>query len=79
MATAATISFAHRHDVVVVGVGLVAFEHGELGVVLEADALVAKDAADLVDLVEAADDQALEVQLRRDAQVEVAVQRRCGG
>src|SRR3972149_3666676 len=36
----------HRHDVVVVGVGLVAFEHRVLGAVLPGEALVAEDAAD---------------------------------
>ena len=39
------------------------------------DALVAEVLADLVDALEAADDQALEVQLVGDAQVEVAVER----
>ena len=64
----------HRHDVVVVDVGLVGLEHRELGVVLEADALVAEVLADLVDAVDAADDAALEVQLDGDAQVEVALE-----
>ena len=64
----------HRHDVVVVDVGLVRLEHGELGVVLEAHALVAEVLADLVHAVDAADDAALEVQLGGDAQVEVALE-----
>ena len=59
----------------IVRIGLVELEHGELGVVLRADALVAEVAVDLVDAVQAADDQALEVKLRRDAQEEVDVQR----
>ena len=63
------------HDLVVRGVGLVQLEHGELGVVPGADAFVAEVAVDLVDALEAADDQALEVQLRRDAQEQVEVQR----
>ena len=63
------------HQVVVVGVGLVELEHGELGVVLGADALVAEVAVDLVDTVEAADDQTLEVEFRRDAQGERDVER----
>ena len=37
--------------------------------------LVAEDAPDLVHLLEAADEQALEVQLERDAQEQVAVER----
>ena len=59
---------------VVVDVGLVGLEHRELGVVLEAHALVAEVLADLVDAVDAADDAALEVQLGGDAQVEVALE-----
>lgn len=59
----------------VVGVGLVELHHRELGVVTSADALVAKDAADLEDPLHAADDEALEVQLERDAQVELHVER----
>ena len=42
------------------------------------DALVAEVAVDLVDPLDAADHQALEVQLRRDAQVERACRARCG-
>ena len=63
-----------RHRVVVVGVRLVPLEHRELGVVLERDALVAEVLAELVDALEPADDQPLEVELGRDAQVEVAVE-----
>ena len=63
-----------RHRVVVVGVGLVPLELRELGVVLERDALVAEVLADLVDALEPADDQPLEVELGRDAEVEVRVE-----
>ena len=62
------------HRVLVVGVRLVPLEHRELGVVLEVDALVAEVLADLVDALEPADDQPLEVELGRDAQVEVLVE-----
>ena len=62
------------HAVGVVGVGLVPLDHGELGVVLERHALVAEVLAELVDALEAAHDQALEVQLGRHAQVEGAVE-----
>ena len=58
----------------VVGVGLVELEHGELGVVAGRQALVAEDPADLEDLLEAAHHQPLQVQLGRDAQVEVGVE-----
>ncbi len=62
------------HRVLVVGVGLVPLEHRELGVVLERDALVAEVLPDLVHALEAADDQALEVELRRDPKVERLVE-----
>ena len=63
-----------RHRVAVVGVGLVPLEHRELGVVLVGDAFVAEVLADLVDPLEPADDQALEVELGRDPQVEPLVE-----
>ena len=62
------------HDVAVVGVGLVPLEHRELRLVLVRDALVAKVLADLVDPLEAPDDQPLQVQLGGDTQVEVGVE-----
>ena len=58
----------------IVGVRLVPLEHRELGVVLERDALVAEVLAELVHALEPADDEPLEVELRRDAQVEVALE-----
>ncbi len=63
------------HDVLVIGIGLVGLQKGVLRVVLGGDALVAEDGPNLVDAVEAADDEALEVQLGGDAQIEVAVER----
>ena len=62
------------HYVVVVGVGLVAFQQGELRVVVLVDAFVAKDPANLVDLVEPAHNQPLQVQFGGNAQVELLVQ-----
>ena len=64
-----------HHRVAVVGVGLVELEHRELGVVPRREALVAEDPPDLEHLVEAADHEALEVELGRHAQVEVGVER----
>ena len=66
---------AARRDVVVVRVRLVPLEHGELGVVLGREPLVAEVLADLIHALEPAHDQPLEVQLGRDPQVEVAVER----
>ncbi len=63
-----------RHRVAVVGVRLVPLEHRELGVVLEGDALVAEVLAELVDALQTADDQALEVELGRDPEVEILVE-----
>ena len=61
---------AAGHDVVVdeavvdvVGEGLVALHHRELGVVLARHPLVPEDATDLVDPIDAADDESLQVEL----------------
>ena len=62
------------HRVAEVGVRLVPLEHRELGLVLVRDALVAEVLADLVDALEPADDEPLQVELGRDAEVEVDVE-----
>ena len=58
-----------------VGVGAIGLHGGELGVVREVHAFVAEDAADFEHALEAADQQALEVQLGSDAQVVFLVER----
>ena len=58
----------------VVGVGLVELHEGELGVVAGVKALIAENAADLIDALETADDQALEVELQGNAELEVLVE-----
>ena len=63
------------HHLAVVGERLVQLHHRELGVVAGGDALVAEDAADLEHPLHAADDQPLQVQLERDAQVQLHVER----
>ena len=63
------------HHVVEVGVGLIELNGGELRVVAGVHALVAEDATYLIDALNAADDEALEVQLGRDAHVHVYIQR----
>ena len=63
------------HHGAVVAVGLVQLHHGEFGIVPRADALVAEDPADLVDLLDAADQQPLQVQLQGDAQEQIDVER----
>ena len=62
------------HHAVVVGVGLVELHEGELRVVTGVKALIAENAADLIDALEAADDQALEVELQGNAELEVLVE-----
>ncbi len=66
---------AELHHAVEVGVGLVRLEHRELRVVPRRHALVAEAPVDLVHPLEPADDQSLEVELRRDAQIELHVER----
>ena len=63
------------HQVTVVRVGLVELEHREFGVVPRRQTLVAEVAVDLVDPLEAADHEALQVQLGRDPQVHLLVER----
>jgi ribosomal protein L7/L12 len=63
------------HQVAVRPVGRVELHHRELGVVADADALVAEVAVDLEHALEAAHQQPLQVQLGRDAQEHLLVQR----
>ncbi len=63
-----------HHRVLVVRVGLVPLEHRELGLVLVGDALVPEVLPDLVHALEPADNQALEIELGRDAQEEVGLE-----
>ncbi len=63
------------HHRAIVAVGLVNFEHGELGVVPGVNPLVAIDATQLVHPLDPADQQPLQVQFQRDPQKQVDVQR----
>ena len=56
------------HHRFVVAVGLVGLEHRELGIVRGVNSLVAKDAAHLVDALDAADHQPLQMQFEGDPQ-----------
>ena len=67
--------FRQIHQRLVGGVGLVGLEHGEFGVVTRAQALVAITAPDLVDALEAAHQEPLEVELGRDAHEKLHVER----
>ena len=62
------------HHVGVVAEGLVQLQHRELGVVPAGQALVAEHPPDLEHPLHPADDQPLQVQLQRDAQVQLEVQ-----
>jgi hypothetical protein len=64
-----------RHPVGGAAVGQVGLAHRELGIVPRGEPLVAEVAPDLEHALEAAHQQPLEVQLRRDAQEELHVQR----
>ena len=55
------------HQILIRRVGHVEFEDGEFGIVLGADSFVSKRPADLVDAIEAPDEQTLEMKLGRDA------------
>src|SRR6185295_7113382 len=55
--------------------GVEPLEHRELRVVMRREPLVAEEAAQLVDVLEAADDRPLQVELSRRAQEELATQR----
>ena len=63
------------HQAAIVRVGLVELQHGELGVVVRGEPFVAEVAIDLVDALQAAHHQPLQVQLRRDPQVEIDIER----
>ncbi len=78
--------FGHLHELTVVGVGHVEFEHREFGIVLRGHAFVAEHPRQLEDALEPADHQPLEVELGSDPQIEVEVEgvvvrdeRPCGG
>ena len=68
-------AFGETHQVLVVPIRRVELHHGELGVVAHRDAFVAEVAVDLEHPFKAAHQQALEVELGRDAQEHLLVQR----
>ncbi len=67
--------FREVHQPLVVGVGRVELHHREFGIVTDRHAFVAEVAVDLEHAVETAHHQALQVQLGRDTQVHLHVQR----
>jgi hypothetical protein len=67
--------FGQAHHVVVVRVGLIELEHGEFRIVGPVHALVPKVVPNFIYPLDSSDQQPLEIQLVRDAQVERHVQR----
>jgi len=62
------------HHGFVVTIGLVEFEHGELGVMAAGDAFVAEVAAEFEDAVEASDEQSFKVEFEGDTEEEVTAE-----
>jgi len=59
------------HDAEIIGVGLIRFEHGELGIPSPSQALVAEVAVDLIDAIKSAHCQALQIKFGSDAQKQI--------
>ena len=58
-----------------IGIRPVGFEHGEFGIVLSRDSLVAEVATDLEHFVEPAYEQPFQIKLRSDAQIQIQAER----
>ncbi len=74
------------HEVTVTGIGLVKFQHRELGIMPWRQSFIAKTAVDLEYLFHSAHDQTLQIKLRRNTQIHLHIQcivmgneRTCGG
>ena len=67
--------FGQRHQIVVIGIGHVKFQHREFWVVPRGNPFVAEVAIDFEDALESAHNQAFQVQFRRDPQIKFHVQR----
>jgi hypothetical protein len=63
------------HHRLVIAIRLVEFDHREFGVMRAVDPLIPKDAADFIDLFHAAHHQPLQMQLERDPQEQIHVER----
>ncbi len=75
VAQALTHPLDQVHQIGVVRVRLIQLQHRELGIVSGRHTLVAEVAIDLVHALEAADHQTLQIKLRRDAQIQIDVER----
>ena len=68
-------SLCVSQQIQVIGAGPVPFKHGELWIVARRDPFVTEVTVDLKHAIETADHQTLQIQLRRDTQVHVDVER----
>jgi hypothetical protein len=66
--------FGEVHQVFIGGVGLIKLQHGEFRVVEAGEAFVPEIAVDFIDPVKAPHQEALQIKLRRDAQIQLHVQ-----
>src|SRR5687767_7158190 len=62
------------HDIFVIGIGFIEFKLGEFRVVLEAYPFITEVTPNFVDAIKSTYDEPLEIQLKRDAQIEVLVE-----
>ncbi len=62
-------------EIMIVRIGHVKFHHGELRIVADINALIPEVAVELEHPLEAADDEALQIELRSDSHVHVDVER----
>ncbi len=63
------------HHAFVITIGFIRLEHGEFGIVLSRETLVAENAANLENLVHATDQHPFQWQFQRDAEIKIAAQR----
>src|SRR5215469_5740140 len=63
-----------RHQVVIIGIGLIELQYRELWIVLRRDTLVAKVAINLVNTLEPSDNQPFQVQLRSNTKIKIDVE-----
>ena len=67
--------FGQIHQVFEIGIGPVELKHGEFGVVTRRYTFIAEATIDLINPVQATDDQAFQIQLRCNTQVHLQIQR----
>lgn len=66
--------FRHLHQILIIRIRLVELQRRELRIMRAIDSLVPKHFADLVDSIEAADDQLLQKKLRCNSKLQVLTQ-----